>query len=60
MKRISVPVWKCQKCLHEWVSRKKNGKPAECPNCKRRDWNKRNLAGSKRVTVKVPPLYRRN
>ena len=27
---------KCKKCKHEWLARVKD--PAECPNCKSRDW----------------------
>ena len=30
---------KCKKCKHEWIGRVEN--PKECPECKRRDWNKK-------------------
>ena len=29
---------KCKYCKHEWNSRVED--PLECPNCKRRDWEK--------------------
>jgi len=29
---------KCLKCGHEWTPRVEM--PIECPECKRRDWNK--------------------
>lgn len=31
---------KCKKCGHEWIPRTDD--PAECPNCKARDWEKEN------------------
>ena len=33
----------CKQCGYSWFSRKKamgDGKPVECPNCKRVDWDK--------------------
>jgi len=35
---ITKQGYKCLLCGHTWVPRV--GNPQECPNCKRRDWNK--------------------
>lgn len=40
MKSVTLPVWLCNLCRHEWIGRKK-GRPVECPKCKRRDWDKK-------------------
>ena len=33
------PVWKCDVCNHEWLSRNEN-KPIRCASCKTPYWNK--------------------
>jgi len=33
------PVWKCDVCDHEWLSRNEN-KPIRCASCKTPYWNK--------------------
>ena len=36
---IEVKVYKCERCKHEWVPRKKE-MPIVCPRCKSPYWNK--------------------
>ena len=38
---VKIASVKCLKCGHEWVAR--TSKPKACPNCKRYDWNKKEL-----------------
>jgi hypothetical protein len=35
-------ILKCLKCCYQWTPRKKD-RPKECPNCKTRDWDGRNV-----------------
>jgi len=32
--------YKCIRCGHEWIPRKKNGKPQTCPKCRTTYWDK--------------------
>ena len=34
--KITIPVFKCAKCKHEWMPRKKA--PKLCPNCRTAYW----------------------
>jgi predicted Zn-ribbon and HTH transcriptional regulator len=34
-----LPTHTCTRCGHTWIPRK-DGKPAECPACKSRNWDK--------------------
>ena len=33
--------YRCLRCGHEWIPRKKNGKPQTCPKCRNRYWDKK-------------------
>jgi hypothetical protein len=37
-KRVRVYQCKCERCEHEWITRKK-GKPKVCPKCTSPYWN---------------------
>lgn len=41
MGKISITVegYKCERCEHEWIPRKKDKEPIICPNCKSPYWN---------------------
>lgn len=36
--KITVDGYRCERCLHEWINRKKE-KPTVCPKCKSPYWN---------------------
>ncbi len=37
---IKIKGFKCERCEHEWVPRKKKEKPIICPKCKSPYWDK--------------------
>ena len=37
---LKIKGWKCTRCGHEWVARKKLVKPIICPKCKNPYWDK--------------------
>jgi len=38
---LGLKGWKCQRCGHEWLPRKKEEKPVVCPKCKSPYWNRK-------------------
>ena len=38
--QITVDGFRCKRCPHEWIPRKKDGEPIVCPSCKSPYWNK--------------------
>jgi len=39
--KITIEGYKCERCSHEWVPRKKKeDKPVVCPKCKSPYWDK--------------------
>lgn len=37
--RITIEVWKCERCEHVWTPRAKTIKPRVCPKCKSPYWD---------------------
>jgi len=40
---IKMKGYRCFRCGHEWIPRKKRGKPRFCPNCKSPYWDKKKV-----------------
>lgn len=38
-KTITLPVWTCKRCNHEWIG-KSQDKPTICPKCKTPYWDR--------------------
>lgn len=38
--KITTDGYKCERCGHEWIKRKKTELPTVCPKCKSPYWNK--------------------
>ena len=39
MAKIKLEGFKCERCQHEWIPRKKGETPKVCPKCKSPYWN---------------------
>lgn len=37
---VMIQGFRCKRCGHEWVARKKDGTPIQCPKCRTPYWNK--------------------
>ena len=37
---LKIKGFKCERCDHEWIPRKKEEYPVTCPNCKSAYWDR--------------------
>jgi len=52
------PVWKCDVCNHEWLSRDES-KPMRCASCKTPYWDKSSEVGQARESMRLKKLRSR-
>ena len=38
--KLTVDGYRCERCRHEWIARKKEEYPKVCPKCKSPYWDK--------------------
>lgn len=38
--KVMIPGFRCCRCGHLWVARKRTSEPTVCPNCKSPYWNR--------------------
>ncbi len=49
---LKVKGYKCERCEHEWIPRKKKEYPTICPICKSPYWDKPRKNGTRNTNAK--------